>query len=153
MSPNLEWSCQRCTKVVVPVYRMLPWGGGWGNVWLKNNVVPTLGQDWDFASIDNHYTNIIRVPKVYTLLLPLLLNKMCSFRYGYTMKKFNLIKFKMADLRPLLTSIGLCVITVKPCQIARPLLFNKMCGFKWGYTCTLKISTSSNSKGQNCGHF
>ena len=23
---------------------MLPWGGGWGDVWLKNNVVPTLGQ-------------------------------------------------------------------------------------------------------------
>ena len=43
VSPNLEWSCQRCTNVVVLFYGMLPWGGGWGNVWLKNNVVPTLG--------------------------------------------------------------------------------------------------------------
>ena len=70
VSPNLKWSCQRCTSVVVPVYGMLPRGGGWGNVWLKNNVVPTLGQHWDFASIDNHYTTIIpRVPKHPLLLL------------------------------------------------------------------------------------
>ena len=69
MSPNLEWSCKRCTSVVVPVYGMLPWGGGWGNVCLKNNVVPTLGQHWDFASIDNHYTTIICVPKPPTSLL------------------------------------------------------------------------------------
>ena len=39
------------------------------------------------------------------------------------MKKFNLFKFKMADLWPLLTLI--CVITGKSCQIAGPLLFNK----------------------------
>ena len=56
VSSNLEWSCQRCTSVVLPVYEMLPWGGGWGNAWLKNNVVPMLGQHWDFASINNHYS-------------------------------------------------------------------------------------------------
>ena len=39
------------------------------------------------------------------------------------MKKFNLIKFKMVDLLPLLTSI--CVITEKLCQIARLSLLNK----------------------------
>ena len=69
VSPNLKWSCQRCTSVVVPVYRMLPWGGGCGNLWLKNNVVPKLGQHWDFASIDNHYTTIFRVPNPPTSLL------------------------------------------------------------------------------------
>ena len=63
---------QRCTSVVVPVYGMLPWVGGRGNVWLKNNVVPVLGQHWDFASIDNHYTTIIRVANPHTLLLLLL---------------------------------------------------------------------------------
>ena len=38
------------------------------------------------------------------------------------MKNVNLIKFKMADLRPLLTLI--CLITEKSCQMARPLLLN-----------------------------
>ena len=58
---------------------------------------------------------------------PLPLNKMCSCGWGYPMKKINLIKFKMADLWPFLTSI--CILIGKRCQIARPLLFNKMCGF------------------------
>ena len=49
----------------------------------------------------------------------------------YTMKNVNLVKFKMADLRPHLTSI--CLITGKSCQIARPLPLNKMCGFREGY--------------------
>ena len=73
MCPNLEWSCQRCTSVVVPVYGILPRGGGWGNVWLKNNVVPTLGQHWDFASINNHYTTIITCLRNLLLLLLLLI--------------------------------------------------------------------------------
>ena len=62
VSSNLEWSCQRCTSVVVPVYGMLPWGGGWGNAWLKTNVVPMLGQHWDFASINNHYSTACPQP-------------------------------------------------------------------------------------------
>ena len=41
------------------------------------------------------------------------------FQVAIYCEHFNLIKFKMADLRPLLTSI--CVITGKPYQIARPL--------------------------------
>ena len=45
-----------------------------------------------------------------------------QFQVGIYHEKFNLIKFKMADLWPLLTPI--CVITGKPCQIARPLLLN-----------------------------
>ena len=61
--------CQRCTSVVVLVYGMPPKGGGWGNVWLKNNAVPTLGQHWDIASIDNHYSTIPRVSIVYMVLL------------------------------------------------------------------------------------
>ena len=42
---------------------------------------------------------------------------MCGFREGYALKIFNSTKFKMADLQPLLTL--LCVISGKPCQIAR----------------------------------
>ena len=47
------------------------------------------------------------------------------------MKNIDLIKFKMADLRSLLTLIYF--LTGKSCQIARPLLSNKRCGFREGY--------------------
>ena len=40
------------------------------------------------------------------------------FQGGYAMQNFNLIKFKMANLRPLLTIT--CVISEKLCQIAGP---------------------------------
>ena len=49
---------------------------------------------------------------------------------GYALKSFNTIKLKMVDWRPLLTVI--CVISKKPCYIARPLLQNKICSFRGG---------------------
>ena len=82
-----------------------------------------IGQDSDRTRswqprwpITGHYFfNMRKICKPNQIARPLLLTQMCSFRWGYTMKKFNLIKFKMADLQPFLTSIW--VITGKPCQI------------------------------------
>ena len=54
------------------------------------------------------------------------IEQMCGFRGGgggggvYALKNGKSIKFKMAALPPLLTLI--CVISGKPCQMARPLL-------------------------------
>ena len=42
------------------------------------------------------------------------------FHEGICPEKFQLNKFKMADLQPLLTFI--CVISGKPCQIAKSIL-------------------------------
>ena len=55
-----------------------------------------------------------------------------QFQVGIYMydKNFHLIKFKMADLRPLSTSIY--IITGKPCQIARQLLLKKNVLFQAG---------------------
>ena len=59
--------------------------------------------------------------KIYILKLVI------AAKMGYTMKTLKLIKFKMADLRPLSTLI--CVITGKPCQIARPYYWTKCAVF------------------------
>ena len=58
---------------------------------------------------------------------------MYCLREDYALNNFNLIKFKMADLRCLSTLIGLCVISEKLCQIPGPLLYNKKCGFREVY--------------------
>ena len=52
------------------------------------------------------------------------------FQGGICPEKFNLIKFKMADLWRLL--IVLCILFGKPFQITRSLQWNEICGFMGG---------------------
>ena len=80
-----------------------------------------------WSIICHFFCNMRNIWKSRPDSLTITIEQNVQLQVGYTMKKINLIKLKMADLWQLWTSI--CVITGKPCQIARPLLLNKMCGY------------------------
>ena len=50
------------------------------------------------------------------------MRNMCRFREGYALNNSIAIKFKMGDLRLLLTLNLICLLCGKLCQIAIPLL-------------------------------
>ena len=100
-------------------------------VYHENIQIDQIQNGGPAANFDfNMHNNWKTVPDSQTITI----EQNVRFQVGIYRGNFNFIKFKIADLQPLLLSIY--VVTGKPCQIPGPLLLNKMCGFREGYVLT-----------------